>query len=204
MAGKQVDKSNYEFTRYMHKERWSSVWHQIDEVVRLKPESVLEIGPGPGVFKSVAALFGIHVETLDLDHELKPDYIGSATALPFASGSFATVCAFQLLEHLPYEMSLKAFEEMVRVSERNVVISLPDDRPVWRFLFPRFGSRGMLLPRPMSRLRHHEFDGEHYWEINKEGYELCKVVRDLSRFCRLKSTYRNFDNTYHRFFVFEK
>jgi len=45
---KQVDKSIYEFNRYMTKERWSSVWYQLNEVQRLKPEKVLEVGPGPG------------------------------------------------------------------------------------------------------------------------------------------------------------
>ena len=204
MNSKQVDKSNYEFARYMHKERWSSVWHQLNEVARLQPESVLEIGPGPGVFKNVASHFGFHVETLDLDHELSPDYVGSATALPFASGSFDMVCAFQMLEHLPYETSLKAFGEMVRATRRYVVISLPDDKPVWRFLFPRFGSRGVLLPRPMWTPRGHEFDGEHHWEVNKRGYEIDRVIEDLGKRCRLTRTYRNFDNPYHRFFVFAR
>jgi 16S rRNA A1518/A1519 N6-dimethyltransferase RsmA/KsgA/DIM1 with predicted DNA glycosylase/AP lyase activity len=71
----------------MSKARWSSVWHQIDELSRLKPDNILEIGPGPGIFKNVAHLFGFKVETLDLDPELKPDHVGSATALPFEANT---------------------------------------------------------------------------------------------------------------------
>jgi len=41
----------------MGKKRWISVWHQLDEVLSLNPSSILEIGPGPGVFKSMIELF---------------------------------------------------------------------------------------------------------------------------------------------------
>ena len=114
------------------------------------------------------------------------------------------VCAFQLLEHLPYETALQAFAEMVRVSRWHVVISLPDARPVWpyRLHIPKFGTRSLLFPRSILKQLDHVFDGEHYWEINKKGYDLARVVRDLNRLFPLIKTYRVFENPYHRFFVF--
>jgi len=203
---KQVEKIHYEFARYMNKGRWASVWHQLDEVIRLKPANVLEIGPGPGVFKQTATLFGLKVETLDLDPDLKPDHVGTATDQPFADASYDVVCAFQMLEHLPYQTALRAFAEMVRVCRRHVVISLPDARPVWQYRFhvPKFGTRTLLLPRPIMRQPIHVFDGEHYWEINKQGYDLARVVSDLCRLCSLVKTYRVFENPSHRFLVFER
>lgn len=202
---KQVDKSHYEFERYMSKERWNSVWHQLDEVIRLKPESVLEIGPGPGVFKHTASLFGIKVETLDLDSELAPDHVCSATALPFANNTYDVVCAFQMLEHLPYEEALRAFREMVRVSRRSVVISLPDSKIVWRYQFhiPKSGTFETFIPRPSLRTQLHQFDGEHYWEISKKGYHLARIIRDFSEYASLLRNYRVPENPYHRFFVFQ-
>lgn len=163
---KQVDKTHYNFTRYMNKFRWASIWHQLDEVIRLKPENILEIGPGPGVFKQLATLNGLNVETLDLDPELKPDHVGSATALPFADSSYDVVCAFQMLEHLPYESALSAFAEMVRVCRRNVIISLPDAKRLWwcQFYVPKIGVRHIVLPLPIIKQRTHVFNGEHYWE----------------------------------------
>ena len=173
-AKKQVDKSHYEFHRYLSKARWNSLWHQLDEVIRLRPENVLEIGPGPGLFKHTALLFGIKVETLDLDPDLKPDHVGSAMALPFALNTYDVVCAFQMLEHLPYENALLAFREMVRVSRRHVIISLPDSETVWRYQFhiPKLGEFDMLVPRPSIGTRKHKFDGEHFWEISKKDYPL--------------------------------
>ena len=59
MPLKQVDKGHYDFSSYMDKRRWASNWHQVDEVQRLQPSSVLEVGPGPGVFKAMMRLLGI-------------------------------------------------------------------------------------------------------------------------------------------------
>lgn len=203
---KQVNKAHYEFSRYMSKERWCSVWHQLDEIQKLKPENVLEVGPGPGLFKTVVATFGIKIETLDIDPDLKPDYVGSATAMPFPDATYDVVCAFQMLEHQPYEVSLQAFGEMVRVSRRHVVISLPDARCVWRYLIhvPKFGTHDFLVPCPQLNAPAHEFHGEHYWEINKRGYPLSRVIEDFSRSIRLVKTYRVRENPYHRFFIFER
>ncbi|NTW52165.1 MAG: class I SAM-dependent methyltransferase [Chlorobiaceae bacterium] len=203
---RQVDRSHYEFSRYMTKGRWSSIWHQIDELIQLNPEKVLEIGPGSGVFKHVASLYGISVETLDLDPELKPDHVGSITDLPFDDGSYDLVCAFQVLEHLPYQKSLDAFKEMERVSRKNVIISLPDAKIIWRYRFhvPMLGGYDIMIPRPVFGIKKHKYDGEHYWEINKKGYDLDRVIADLSKGYGFKKTYRVVENPYHRFFVFEK
>ncbi|MEF2072041.1 class I SAM-dependent methyltransferase [Consotaella aegiceratis] len=200
---KQVDKSHYGFQRYMSKARWNSVWHQLDEVIRLKPERVLEIGPGPGLFKATAGLFGLAVETLDIDPELKPDHVGSATALPFADNSFDVVCAFQMLEHLPYDVALQAFREMTRVSRGHVIISLPDAKPVWRYVFylPKIGNFDWLMRRPFARAEAHRFDGEHHWEINKRGHIVDDVLKDLDRIAPTSRSYRVKEMPYHRFII---
>ncbi|QKT04804.1 class I SAM-dependent methyltransferase [Ectothiorhodospiraceae bacterium 2226] len=208
MSAKQVDKSHYEFGRYIHKRRWASIWHQLDEVLNLNPARVLEIGPGPGVFKSVAGTFGVHVETLDIDPELKPDHVASVFAMPFADGAFDVVCAFQMLEHLPFEQSLEAFSEMARVAERAVVISLPDAATRWpvSIYLPRIGTVQFSLPKPRLRRPPHSFDGEHYWEINKAGYELRSVEKLLVKQApvTLSKSFRVHENPYHRFFSFAK
>ncbi len=203
---KQVDKAHYEFSRYMSKERWTSTWHQLDEIQKLNPESVLEIGPGPGFFKAMAKQIGIEVKTLDLDPDLEPDYLGSATSIPLPDSSFDVVCAFQMLEHLPYETALQAFQEMTRVSRSNVVISLPDAGRAWRnqIHIPPFGHFWMTIPLPFWMAKTHKFDGQHYWEINKRNYSLSRVMRDFSQEAELLRTFRVPENPYHRFALFQK
>jgi SAM-dependent methyltransferase len=207
MLSKQVDKSHYCFDNYISKKRWISLWHQLDEVLSLQPENVLEVGPGPGMFKKMAAVFGLTVKTIDVDPDLAPDYVASVTNLPFQDHDFDCVCAFQVLEHLPYAQALEAFEEMVRVSKKNIVISLPDAKKLYyyHFTIPKIGTKQVFLPRPPLKPVLHHFDGQHYWEINKKGYVLKDIIADFcSHNVELIKTYRVKEYLYHRFFVFEK
>jgi SAM-dependent methyltransferase len=204
---KQVDKSHYKFVKYFSKSRWDSIWNQLYEVINLNPERVLEIGPGPGLFKAAATALAVSVETLDIDPELQPDHVASVFEMPFEDGNYDVVCAFQMLEHLPYEQSLLAFKEMCRVANTHVVISLPDASRGWpqTLTIPKIGRVSFFVPRLRLRLQEHKFDGEHYWEINKAGYALKKIITDLIRSgeVELMKTFRTTENSYHRFFVFK-
>lgn len=205
---KQVDKSHYDFTKYMSKARWTSLWHQLDEVTRLHPRSLLEIGPGIGIFKIIATAYGLNVKTLDIDPALAPDYVASADQMPLEDASFDVVCAFQILEHMPFETSMKAFAECCRVARNAVVISLPDVETAWPSIItiPKFGSYRLILPRPFFKPQEHTFNGEHYWEINKKNYPLAKIITALAEVARdyEVKTYRVHENLYHRFFIFTK
>jgi predicted SAM-dependent methyltransferase len=202
---KQVDADHYRFGQYMTKRRWISVWHQLDEVLRFEPSRALEIGPGIGLLKHVANLYGVHIETLDLDPDLHPDHVASVTEMPFGDRSIDVVCAFQVLEHLPYEQALEAFREMARIASRAVIISLPDVAvSTWRFTVhsQRFGTYKAELRNPLRKPRAHRYDGQHYWEINKQGYALSRVIEDFSSIRPLQRRFRAPENPYHHFFVF--
>lgn len=201
---KQVDQSHYNFRKYVHQKRWLSIWHQLDEVLALEPSTLLEVGPGPGLFKVLATHFGISIETLDIDPGLKPDHVASAKELPFNDKSYDCVCAFQMLEHLPYEQSLKAFAEMTRVAKDHVVISLPDAKTLWTYsiYIPKAGQKTIHVPRPRLRALPHVFNGEHYWEINKKGFPLQKIIDDFNRHAKMINTYR-VEGSRHRFFIFK-
>lgn len=208
MHTKQVDKKHYQFKDYLDKQRWMSLWHQLDEILALAPRRVIEIGPGPGLLKAMASALGIVVETLDIDPELNPDHLGSAINLPFHDDTYDVACAFQMLEHLPFKDSLKAFGEITRVARDKVIISLPDAKILWRqtINIPGIGEQFFWIPRPRWALKKHRFDGQHFWEINKAGYELPQVIEALETAgnAKLEKTYRVDQNPYHRFFVFTK
>lgn len=203
---KQVESEHYEFGRYMSLPRWNSIWQQLTVVSKLGGGNILEVGPGPGFFKMIANHIGFHVETVDLDPDLQPDHLGDVLSLPLEDSSYDVTCAFQVLEHLPFNVALLALDELARVAKKYVVISLPDAGRTWRFLIhlPRLGEKAILLPRPCFSKTIHQFDGEHYWELNKRGYETKKVIGAFhkSRKLDLVRTFRPFENPYHRFFVF--
>lgn len=201
---KQVNKEHYNFSMYYHKARWCSIWHQVNEVNRFQPDSVLEVGGGLGIFKQTMACFGVPVTIVDIAEDLKPDIVGSVTELPIKDNAFDVACAFQVLEHIPFEMFVPALRELMRVAAKGVVISIPDAKPVYssQIAFPHYGKKQFWLPRPMAKEVPLPADGEHQWELNRKGYELNKVMNLIrNEGCLIKAQYRVPEHTYHRFFV---
>lgn len=202
----QVDKQHYRFADYMSRPRWDSLWYQVKEILDSEPRSVLEIGPGPGFLKAVLNVMDIPIKTLDIDPALSPDYVGTIGQSEFHDGEFDVVCAFQVLEHMPYEEALAAFERMVSVARKRILVSLPDIRKVYRVMvqIPGFGEKNIFVPKPNLVPKLHKFDGQHYWELNKRDFPVARIARDFSRYATLSKCYRIPENPYHRMFVFAK
>jgi hypothetical protein len=205
MTDIQVNKDHYSFGSYMTMRRWASIWTQLHEISKLSPDKVLEVGPGKGVLKAIGAFEGLNISTVDLDPDLKPDHIGTLQSLPFESGSYDLVCAFQVLEHIEYVDVPSALRKLKRVSAKNVLISLPNAQIVWRYriYLPTIGERDFMFRRPFWKAVDHKFDGEHYWELNKKGYEVDKIVADFAKEFKILKHWRLWDNPYHHFFLLE-
>jgi 2-polyprenyl-3-methyl-5-hydroxy-6-metoxy-1,4-benzoquinol methylase len=100
-----------------------------DDVLRFKIISkycvgdVLDAGCGSGLLKNHLNKDRINSYT-GLDVDGKIDIHGSVYDLPFKNESFDTVTILEVLEHL--EHPIAALREVVRVSRRRVVISVPN------------------------------------------------------------------------------
>jgi len=205
---KQVDVSHYDFSRYVSKERWNSFYHQITGILAFKPSSVLEVGVGLGITGAVLKQAGVHYESLDIDSGLRPDYVGSVLQMPFPDKSYDVAGCFEVLEHLPYECFEPALKELFRVARKGVVISLPVSRRVWKYsiYLPKIGSKDILLPRPFFKKKKAAFDGQHYWEINRIGFELKTIRAAFAKTAAassftLERDYDIWESPDHHFFV---
>jgi ubiquinone/menaquinone biosynthesis C-methylase UbiE len=197
----------YKRHSYDTKERFCSYWHQIAEVLSLNATQVLEIGVGNAFASNYLKDKGLDVTTLDIEHTLNPLVVASVLAIPFPKDSFEVVTCYEVLEHLPYKDFNPALKELARVSQRYVIISLPDVTTTYRINIelPRIKPIKKLVSHPFPRPANHTFDGYHYWEIGKKQYPFAKIQKDikLSSLKILKS-YRVFEFYYHRFFLLEK
>lgn len=198
--------NKYQFREYISKERFCSYWHQIDEIMSLKPEAVLEAGVVYGFVSNFLKYSGVNITTLDITSEVKPDVVGSVTSMPFKDSSFDVAACFQVLEHLPFEDFEKALSELGRVSRRYVIISLPDvTRHARLFIkIPKIFEIKKLFQLPRLKDPVHVFDGQHLWEIGKKGYSLKKIMQYINKGFNVIKTYRVFEIPYHRFFILEK
>ena len=175
----QLIKHRYFETGYASPRRFASYGYQLKEILALKPRNVLEIGIGNGVVSYMLKKRTIEITTLDVDKMLEPDVVASATAIPFRDESFDVIACFEALEHIPFENSLIALKEIRRTTRRYAIISLPDCRHCLRLYLPKIGKRFFLLEHPFFRPPKHKFGGEHFWEINKKGYPLAKIMNAI-------------------------
>jgi ubiquinone/menaquinone biosynthesis C-methylase UbiE len=202
---KQVDKDAYKFERYANPGRWVSYYHQICEVLKREPKKILEIGSGDGVFKNyIKENTSIVYSNIDVAEDLHPDVVGSVTALPFGDKSFDVVCAFEVLEHIPFDDFEKALREMSRVSRSGVIISLPHFGPPVQFLLKVPFLPEIRISFKVPFCREHRFNGQHYWEIGKKGYSPRTIQKILNKYFVIEKEFVPFENQYHHFYVLTK
>ena len=198
----QVDKSHYAFGKYAFEGRFVSYYWQLKEVLALNPGSVLEAGAGDRVFGNfIKDNTAVAYTCVDIAEDLRPDVVGSVLALPFRDKSHDVVCAFEVLEHLPFEQFDKAMSELARVARTHVVISIPHFGPTLSFSLKipfitqiRFAFK---IPFPKK----HMFNGQHYWELGKRGFPPALIRQKLSAHGRIIRDFVPFGNQYHHFFV---
>lgn len=199
---KQVDKTAYHFEKYAGQDRFVSYHAQLAEIVRARPESIMEVGVGDGVVGDyLKRNTNIAYTSLDIADDVGADVLGSVTALPFPDKSFDVTCAFEVLEHLPFDQFDSALAELARVARKKVLVSIPHfGPPVKLYLkipfFPalRFGFK---IPYP----RVHVFNGQHYWEVGKRGYSVGTIRKHFEKRFVIEKEYVPFDNQYHRVYA---
>ncbi len=202
MTTPQVDKTHYTFGKYAFEGRFVSYYWQLKEVLALNPLTILEVGAGDRVFGNfIKDNTSVQYTCVDIAEDLQPDVVGSILALPFADKSYDVACAFEVLEHLPFEQFDKALGELARVARTHVVISVPHFGPMFSFSLKipflpqiRFAFK---IPFPKK----HVFNGQHYWELGKSGYPAKLIHQKLSKHGKLITNFIPFNNSYHHFFV---
>lgn len=201
---KQVEKNSYQFEYYVGIDRWSSYYYQLREIMEQKTMSVLEVGIGDHVVGNYLKGCGIAYTSVDSAEDLSPDVVADITKLPFENGAFDAVCAFEVLEHIPFEDFGMALAELARVSKKHILISLPHFGPAVKFLL-----KLPLLPEIRFAFkihfpRRHESNSQHHWEIGERCYPLTRIRTMLLKHFVIRKEFVPFGNQYHHFFVLEK
>lgn len=201
-----VEPDHYQWTTGNRKGRFCSYWHQIDEVMKLRPGTVLEVGAGAGFVSRVLAHAGVAVTTLELDPELRPDIASSTLDLPVPDQAFDVVLCCQVLEHFPYRQFTPAMKELHRICRLGIVLSLPDGQRVNRIKVALAKhDLELLIPRLFARRTSGPSSGQPCWRINSPGYEFSRIAEDLHAVgFRLARQYRVFENPGERVMVATK
>lgn len=168
---------------YNNKFRWISYHYQIRLYLDYGIKTALEIGAGNGWTVRILKDMGVDIKTADINHHLKPDYVASVDALPLPDNSFDAVTAFEMLEHLPFDMLASNLKEMGRVASKYVIFSLPDQRRTLLNLqlkVPLVPPIEILIKIPRFSKTPASIDG-HYFEIGLTGFPLWKVKKEIKK-----------------------
>ncbi len=200
--GIQVDSSHYTKSDYCLPGRFAAYAYQIKEILDSGAKNVLEIGPGNGVVTYVLRKAGLHVDTLDHDPALKPDFVASVLDLPFTPNSYDAVMCCQVLEHLPWEHFRTAIQGISNVAKNSIVLSLPhiSRRFFVEYKLPKLKQRLLSVDIPAKNVQM-SFNGEHYWEIGR-GVKEEDILSIFKKFdLTVQHSYRVPEFLCHHFFV---
>jgi len=185
-----------------------SYFNQLNEIYLTKPKTVLEIGIGNKLIYNQLKEIGIKTVALDINHKLKPDVVGDIRKLSFEDCSFDTVCAFEVLEHIPFSDFENALMELKRVSKKYVIISIPIRKIGLEFYFwaPIIHNIYFYLdiPYPLKQKKIITDKDCHYWEVNKIGYSKKKIKLIVSKYFKIEKDFRPKLNKYHWFLILKK
>ncbi len=206
---KQINKKRYNFRKYCAINRWCGYWHQLNEIISSEAKSVLEIGLGDKTIDEyIKNNTDIKYSSLDIAEDMEPDIVGSIDKIPLDNNTFDLVCAFEVLEHLPYEKFEISLKEMARVSKTGeILLSLPHwgrhfgielRLPYFKKIQWQYKFKSIIKPK-------HKFNGQHYWEIGKRGYSFKKIIDSINNAdLQIKKEYIIFESPYHHFFKLKK
>jgi len=209
---KHIDKGKkdiYFGKNYDSKKRFLSYWHQIEEARKIKPESALEIGVGNKFTSDYLKKRNFNITTLDHNIQLNPDIAGSVLNIPIRDNAFEVVMCYEVLEHMPFNKFPRALKEIKRISQKYVLLSLPDTNKLFffRLKLPMLGEIKKSIEIPISDFLKSEHSNPsyvrgHYWTIGSKGHSLEKIKKEIKEVgFSIKKTYRHYDVPNHRFFI---
>ena len=122
----QVARSHYFSSQYISRSRFVGLQAQLELCMESdKHDTVLEIGIGPALLPTLLRHFEYTVCTVDFAFDLHPDVLGCLPELPFDDFTFDTVCAFEILEHMPFSMLEICLGELKRIARKKYSFPSP-------------------------------------------------------------------------------
>ena len=203
----QVEPETYANLGYDTKRRFASYWHQLDEIFKTDPKTVVEVGVGSGFTSTYLQRKGIQYTGIAIDARLNPTITASVLDIPLEDNLFDVAACFEVLEHLPFEDFTPALRELARISRGPVIISVPDATRACRIQLrlPRNIKFSRIFAYPTRTPKIKDLYCNHKWEIGVETFPLRRIQAAIeSAGLTCVKTYRVFEYIRHRFFILQK
>ena len=103
-----IEKGTLNIEKILSVHHFHSYYMQIKEMVNLKINSILEIGPGENFAANYLKNSGIQYDTMDIIKNSNPTILSKLEDVDAQKykQNYDLVCEFQVLEHSPYQILL--------------------------------------------------------------------------------------------------
>ena len=197
-----------------------SYYIQMAKVKQLGVGSVLEIGPGDPIVSVYLKSLGVDYSIMDIFEISNPEILSKLEDFDPAGciEKYDLVCAYQMLEHSPYEFFADNVKKMRVMSKKYVFISLPYSCAGFKISLDiimgqnRRWKKNMSFYLPGNR-RNRRYSQNftkdfpwavHYWEIGRKGFPLKRILHDIeSAGLNIVEKFHS-ENPYHYFILAEK
>ena len=207
--------------KFLTESHAGSYLKQMQTIAKLDDvQSVFEVGPGAHfVARNLRELDYVY-HTLDFEDIHSPTIVADFSSFDPASVSeqYDLACAFQVLEHFPFEDFTRLIDKLQALSKKYVFISLPFSCRGMRFRkIVHHGQNNTEIEEEElfepSRLPNRRYRDEfmrefpwavHYWEIGRIEFSLEHVIKKLqSSGLQIREQFHG-PNPYHYFILCEK
>lgn len=203
---KSLAREEYFGPGYFALPQLTSQAQQVHDIFSMRPESILEIGPGNGFVSTFLRMAGFDVTTADINPALEPDICAPLAEIPahLNGRRFDLVVCCEVLEHMPFEQFEANVRAMREIGDR-LYMTLPNYKKA-------FGIGGFLrlprISRPigwyLSVRQNRPLTDQHFWEVGyRRECSLAAVTSVLRRHYGKVSTERYPLNAYHQAFFAE-
>lgn len=172
-------------------------------------DNILEIGKGAGIFGDIARRTA-NYSSMDIDPRTEPDIVANVSnwnSMEDLAGKYTVIFCCQVLEHMPFCQAVEAFQNILRLGARMVVLSLPDRRFAIKICVRLHAlSLRKVISIPWSgRDVNITNNSEHHWEICKgNSSEVQHIFRNPAFDYKLILEYRFYERTKQHFYIYEK
>ena len=171
---------------------WYRYFAILKKLIEIKPKTILEIGAGEGIIKSIFEKFTDEYRTMDVNDKLNPDYLGKIQeANKQLFGQFDCVIAADVLEHILFselEKSLKNIFDYLKTGGY-ALITIPHRASYFLLMTPTYKPKVIRIPTGFLSLKsfYRRFikrkiwiDPYHQWET-EDGKHTMKEVEKIMK-----------------------
>ncbi len=161
-----------EWTKKLETElHWRLYWLQqylIEKYIK-KTDCLLEIGVGTKFAANYLKSKGFSITTFDIDKDKKPDIVGNIVEYDWEEEKFNHILAFEILEHIPFEMFEIVMGKFNKICHNNIFLSLPvNEKTIFEidYKLPKLKKKTFSINIKKRKIT----TKTHFWEVGYENY----------------------------------